>query len=56
MPILKREQKFRKSFFSKITAFELVAVNSHYYEENTCHLHVLANSREISNRTERDIF
>ena len=38
MKISEIEQKIKKIFFvAEIIAFELVVVNYHYYEENTCH-------------------
>ena len=39
MYILEMDQKFQKDFFVyEIIALQMVAVTSHYYKENTCHL------------------
>ena len=58
MWILEKKQKIEKKYFlSEIIGFELVAVNSHFYEDNTCHSQLtLTNILKSSDITKRDIF
>ena len=46
----------KKLFNFEITAFALVAINSPYYKQYTCHVNMLTNTAKISDITKRDIF
>ena len=40
-------EKSEKCFCFQVIAFELVAVDSHYYEENNCHQHAMCYKRVL---------